>query len=123
MEKKLQKFTELYVIRDWNEIIVTKDNMWEYWLHGNLIGICGDVTGIRGDISDLYGDVSGIIGNVSGIIGNVSGIRGNVSGIRGDVSCINGDVSGIRGNLDKCNITDDEREKGIDINDLIESTK
>jgi hypothetical protein len=30
-----------------------------------------------------------------------------------------GDLSNIRGNVDDCEITDDERKKGIDINDLV----
>jgi len=61
-------------------------------------GISGNVSGIRGDVSDIRGDVSGIYGNVSGIYGYVSGIYGNI---------------------DECEITDEEREKGIDIKDLI----
>jgi len=32
---------------------------------------------------------------------------------------ITGDVSGIRGDVDKANITEKEREKGINIEDLI----
>ena len=47
-------------------------------------------------------------------------IEGAHSGIRGDVSDIRGNVSGIRGNLDDCEITDADREKGININDLVE---
>jgi len=49
----------------------------------------------------------------------VSGIRGDVSGIRGDVSGIRGDVSGIRGDLDDCEITDEDRTKGINIEELL----
>jgi hypothetical protein len=46
-------------------------------------------------------------------------ISGNVSCIRGDVCGISGDVSRIRGDVSDCKITDKEREKGIDIKDLI----
>ena len=46
-------------------------------------------------------------------------IRGDVSGIVGNVSGISGDVSRITGNIDDCWITDDERETGIKIEDLI----
>ena len=39
--------------------------------------------------------------------------------IRGNVSNISGDVSDISGNIDDCNITNEERKKGININDLV----
>ena len=67
---------------------------------------------ISGNVSGIYGDVSGIYGDVLGIYGDVLGIYGNVSGIYGD-------VSGISGNLDDCEITEEERKEGININDLI----
>jgi hypothetical protein len=68
-------------------------------------GISGNVSGISGNVTDIIGDVSGIIGDVSGIIGNVTDIIGDVSGIIGDV--------------DDCEITGEEREKGVVISDLI----
>lgn len=48
--------------------------------------------------------------------GNITGMH---SGIRGDLSGIRGDLTGIRGDLDTCEITDEEREKGINITELI----
>ena len=60
--------------------------------------LSGDVTNLRGDISYLSGDVS------------------NISGY---VSYLRGDVSNIRGNIDLCDISDDERSLGINIEDLI----
>ena len=45
---------------------------------------------------------------------------GVVNYIRGDVSSINGDVSSISGDVDECAITEEERQKGIDIIDLVE---
>jgi len=62
---------------------------------------------------------SGISGNINGISGDTSRISGNTSEISGDVSRISGDVSEISGNLDLCDITKEEREKGIDINELV----
>jgi uncharacterized protein (UPF0179 family) len=35
------------------------------------------------------------------------------------MSGIRGDVSGIRGDVDDCKITDEERENGVDIKELI----
>jgi hypothetical protein len=37
-----------------------------------------------------------------------------------DVTGINGCVTGIRGNLDECEMTSEDRNKNININDLIE---
>ena len=62
--------------------------------------------------SDISGNVTGISGNVTDIIGDVSGIIGNVTDIIGD-------VSGIIGDVDDCEITGEEREKGVVISDLI----
>jgi len=67
-------------------------------------------------IEGVHSDISG---NVNGIRGVVSNIRGDVNDIWGDVSDISGNVTGIYGNLDDCEITDEERERGIDIRELI----
>lgn len=50
----------------------------------------------------------------------VDGIVGDVSGLRGDVSGIFGDATGIQGDLDDCELTDEERKRGVDIEALIE---
>lgn len=78
------------------------------------------LVGIRGNISAIWGDVSGIRGNISGIWGDVSGIRGDVSGIEGDVSGIEGNVSGIWGDVSGCEISEQAREKGINVKNLIQ---
>ena len=67
----------------------------------------------------IEGPHKNIFGNVSGIFGNVSGINGDVSGISGNVSDIFGNVSDIFGDVNSCNITENDREKGISIQDLI----
>jgi len=41
---------------------------------------------------------------------------------RGDLSGVRGNLFGVRGNLDECEITDDERRNGININDLVDGT-
>ncbi len=57
---------------------------------------------------DVTGDVSArLTGNVSGLTGNVSGLTGNVSGLTGDV--------------DDCELTKEERKKGVSVSDLIGS--
>jgi len=47
----------------------------------------------------------------------VEGIHAELSG---DVTRISGDVSGISGDVDACEITNEERERGVDIKDLIQ---
>ena len=58
----------------------------------------GDCTGLRGDCTDL---------------------RGDCTGLRGDCTGLWGDCTGLRGSLDKCNLTDAERENGVNVNDLV----
>ena len=41
----------------------------------------------------------------------------------GDLSGVRGDLSGVSGNIDDCEITDEDRKKGISIDDLIENNK
>lgn len=53
------------------------------------------------------------------LIGMHPGITGNVSGITGDVSGITGNVSGIRGDLDACELTQEDRARGVNILDLV----
>ena len=64
------------------------------------------------DETYYYEDSVRIEGVPKGITGNLSGVRGNLSGVTGN-------LSGVRGDLDDCDITKEEREKGIDINELI----
>jgi hypothetical protein len=42
-----------------------------------------------------------------------------VTGISGNVTGISGNVTGISGNVDECELTSDNRKKGVKINDLI----
>ena len=48
-------------------------------------------------------------------------LSGNVSGLRGNVSWLRGNVSGLSGNTDDCELTEEDRESGLDISDLVES--
>ena len=74
---------------------------------------------IEGVPKGITGNLSGVRGNLSGVTGNLSGVRGDLSDITGNLSDINGNLSGVTGNLDDCDITKEEREKGISINELI----
>ena len=74
---------------------------------------------MTGDCSRLSGDCTELSGECSGLIGNCSGLRGDCTSLRGDCSGLIGDCSGLRGDLDYCDITADDREKGVNIIDLI----
>ena len=58
-------------------------------------------------------------GAPSRVSGNLSGVYGDLSGVSGNLSRVYGDLSGVSGNLSEAEITDEEREAGIDIADLI----
>lgn len=74
---------------------------------------------IEGIHDDIYGDVSGIRGDITHIRGDISGIRGDVSGIIGDITDIRGDLTYISGNISLCELTYEDRNKSINIEDLI----
>ena len=47
-------------------------------------------------------------------------LRGEIHpGLRGNLSDLRGDLSGLWGNLDECEISDEERKAGIDIEKLV----
>ena len=68
----------------------------------------------------IKGVPEGISGDLTGVSGNLSGISGDLTGVRGDLSGISGDLLGVRGDLDECEITQEDRKRGIDVEDLIE---
>ncbi len=59
-----------------------------------------------------YEDSKKIIGIHKNLIGDVNGLTGNVSGLTGN-------VSGLTGDIDLCEITEEKRTAGIEINELI----
>lgn len=61
----------------------------------------------------------------SGVYHFVDGKRvdGVHSRLSGDVSGLSGDVTGLRGDVDRCEITDAEREAGVRVEDLVVDAK
>ena len=53
------------------------------------------------------------------ISGDVSGLSGDVGWLRGDVSGLRGNVSWLRGDVNDCEISQKERDKGVNIADLL----
>ena len=47
-------------------------------------------------------------------------IEGAPPEVSGNLTGISGDLTGIRGDLDDCEISDEDRKKGIDISELVE---
>ena len=98
---------------------------WHYrngeYMDGPPPGVRGDLSGVQGDLTGVQGDLTGVYGDLTGVHGNLSGVCGDLTGVYGDLSGVYGDLTGVQGNLDKCEITDKDRQPGIDINDLIES--
>ena len=67
--------------------------------------ILGPHPSLTGDCSRLRGDCSELIGNCSELSGYCSGLSGYCSGLCGD--------------LDNCEITEEDRKAGVDIQSLI----
>ena len=95
---------------------LTKDRLFHYidgekryglhlWLRGDCSGLRGDCSGLTGDCTNLRGDCSGIFGDCSSLTGNCTGLKGY--------------CTGVFGNLDECELTDEDRQKRINIKDLI----
>jgi hypothetical protein len=92
-------------------------------IEGKKPNLNGDCSWMRGNCSWLLGDCSGLRGDCTGLIGDCTGLIGDCTMLRGDCTGLRGDCSWLSGNIDDCDISDDERENGIDITDLIESEK
>jgi len=111
MKKLLQKITttELYFRKNGVKQVVDGRNKDTY------------PSGLTGDISELTGDISELTGNISSrLTGNISELTGNISSrLTGNISGVYGDATNISGDLDECKITEEEREKGINIEDLV----
>jgi len=74
---------------------------------------------IRGNLTNISGDLTGIFGNLMGIRGNLTGISGDLTNVSGNLTCVYGDLSDISGDLDACEITEEDRERGIKIDELV----
>ena len=67
----------------------------------------------------IYGVPDGITGNLTGIWGNLTGITGDLTGITGDLTEITGNLTGIWGDIDDAGLTDDDRKRGVSVDDLL----
>jgi len=118
MKKLLQKITttELYFRKNGVKQVVDGRNKDTY-----PSGLTGDISELTGDISGLTGNISELTGNISSrLTGNISELTGNISSrLTGNISGVYGDATNISGDLDECKITEEEREKGINIEDLV----
>ena len=81
-------------------------------VHGSLTGVSGSLTGVSGSLTGVHGSLTGVSGSLDGVSGSLDGVSGSLTGVHG---CLDG----VSGNIDDCEITDTERENGINIDDLI----
>ena len=99
-------------------------------LRGEISNLRGDISNLQGYInSELRGYISGLWGYInSELRGNISGLWGEInselrgyinSELRGEISGIRGNCANIIGNIDECELTEEERSKGVKIIDLI----
>jgi hypothetical protein len=61
-------------------------------------------------------------GRILGLTDDISGLEGNISFLGGNAKGIYGDCTKVQGDFDSCNLTPEERENGVDIQDLIKNT-
>jgi hypothetical protein len=81
-------------------------------VRGDLTDVVGDLTGVRGDLSGVWGDLTNVWGDLTGVVGNLTDVVGNLSGVWGDLTDVVGDLS-------DCGLTDNDRRRGVNVEDLI----
>ena len=72
----------------------------------------------KGDIK-VDGTNSEMIGNCTSLNGNCTGLYGDCTRLNGNCTGLSGNCTGLRGGLYECDITDEDRKKGIDIAELV----
>ncbi len=71
----------------------------------------------------LIGDAAKINANEDNLYGTIDAqAKGDWSGMVGDCTGIYGDATKLKGNLDLCQIDPADRQRGIDIKDLVAGT-
>jgi hypothetical protein len=78
----------------------------------------GDIK-VDGTNGEMIGDCSGLSGDCTRLRGNCTRLYGDCSGLVGDCTGLYGDCTSLRGDLYECDITDEDRKKGIDIAELV----
>jgi len=74
---------------------------------------------VLGHPPGVFGNLTGVRGNLTGVRGELSGVWGDLSGVSGELTGVSGELTGVRGYLDDCEITQSDRDRGIDISELI----
>ena len=85
----------------------------EIYCHVNGEEVNGPPPGVRGNLT-------GVCGNLTGVCGDLTDVRGNLTGVRGNLTGVCGNLTDVWGNVDVCEITDAERQSGVDVSLLIE---
>lgn len=51
--------------------------------------------------------------------GPPAGVRGDLTGVRGDLTGVWGNLSGVWGDIDDCDLSPEDRARGVHIDELI----
>ena len=57
-------------------------------------------------------------GHLSDVWGNLTGVSGDLTNVRGKLTSVSGNLTNVLGDLDDCEITQSDRDRGIDIREL-----
>ena len=87
--------------------------------HGPHSLMRGDCTGLRGDCTGLFGDCSGLRGDCSGLRGECTILSGDCTNLFGDFTDLFGDCSGLSGDFDDCELSETDRNNGVNILELV----
>jgi len=87
-----------------DRLLTKREELYHYKNGKKIIGKNNDM---KGYCDNLTGDCTGLSGNCNGLRGNCTGLTGNCDGLSGD--------------LDACNITQQEKDDGVVMDDLIAS--
>jgi len=82
------------------------------WVYGDLTYVCGDLTHVRGDLTYVRGDLTGVCGDLTHVRGDLTHVCGDLTGVRGG-------FTGLVGNVDSCGLSENDRERGVQVEDLI----
>ena len=79
-------------------------------------------TKIIGLCSNLSGYCTGLSGDCSNLSGYCTGLSGDCSGLSGDCTGLSGYCTSLSGDLDMCEVSNEERKKGMKITELVKIT-
>ena len=71
----------------------------------------------------IYEPPDGVRGDLTGVRGDLTWVRGDLTGVSGDLTGVRGGLTGVSGDVDACQLTSEERARGVNVADLLEETQ